>query len=424
MNIATTIYNFFRQNNNLKNIILLGLLLREIFSFWTGHYDFEVFVRVGYYVAEGINPYSYLRYVEGISFAPYEVMTSIGYPPFIALLAAFIYIITDHLKLNRFFYYLLLKQPMILGDIILSIMLYKLIMEVKEDHKSALKTVKYWLLNPFTIIISSIWGMIDPLVIALLLLSIYLFYRRNKCYDLLSGITLGMSIFIKQISIIYVPLFFLVRKKPLEYLLTTIAVAILLSFSPFFIFNWSFEGFYLCMKHQALEKLTDSEIVLFPFLKDIQDYTQVLSLVWIPSLLVAYCLFAKRLSDDLQSFIKYSILTTFIFLLTRISVSEQLFEYLLIFVLLYYGISSYKNNYSFYKSLSALLLIYLIANNTLLVRFLSPISVEAFQWDIYVNNTPPFDSIRLIIRSLSLFILYLSCVKLIFFTFGKRLTLS
>ena len=399
---------------------MLGLLLREVFSFWTGHYDFEVFVRVGYYVAEGINPYSYLRYVEGISFAPYDVMTSIGYPPFIALLAAFIYMIINRLKLNRFFYYLLLKQPMILGDIMLSIMLYKLIMEVKKDHESALKAVKYWLLNPFTMIISSVWGMIDPLVIALLLLSIYLFYKRNKCYDLLSGIILGMSTFIKQISIIYVPLFFsLARKKPLEYLLTTIAIAIILSISPFFIFNWSFEGFYLCMKHQALEKLTNSEIFLLPFLKDIQDHTQVLSVIWIPSLLVTYCLIVKRLSDDLQSFIKYSILTTFIFLLTRISVSEQLFEHLLIFVLLYYGISSYKNNYRFYKFLSALLLVYLIVNNTLLVRFLSPISVEAFQWDMYVNNTPPFDTIRLIIRALSLFILYLTCVKLIFFTFGK-----
>jgi hypothetical protein len=409
-------------DNNLKSTILLGLILREFFSFWTGHYDFEVFVRVGYYVARGSNPYSYLRYVEGLSFIPYDVVTSIGYPPFIALFATSAYLISSYLELGRFSYYLLLKQPMILGDVMTSIILYKLIKKIRREHESALKIVKYWLLNPFTIIISSIWGMIDPLVIMLLLFSIYLFCKKNKYYDLLAGTILGISIFVKQISAIYVPLFFLARKKSLEYLLIAISTAILLSVSPFLVFNWSFEGFYLCMKHQALEKLSSSEIAFFPFSGYIQGFTQALSIMWIPSLTIIYCLLTSRLSGNLEDLIKYSAITTSIFLLTRISVSEQLFEYVLIFVLLYYGTSNCEKSYNFYKALSILLLVYLISNNTLLVRFLSPLTVEAFHWDIYVNNTPPFDTIRFTIRSLSFFILSLTCIELIFFMLKRKRT--
>src|SRR5206468_12504221 len=40
-------------------LLLLGLLVREAFSFWTGHpYDFELWIRNGYFVSQGATPYS------------------------------------------------------------------------------------------------------------------------------------------------------------------------------------------------------------------------------------------------------------------------------------------------------------------------------------------------------------------------------
>src|SRR5580658_8056206 len=39
-------------------ILLVGLAIRESFSFWTGHpFDFEIWIRTGYVVAHGTNPY-------------------------------------------------------------------------------------------------------------------------------------------------------------------------------------------------------------------------------------------------------------------------------------------------------------------------------------------------------------------------------
>lgn len=267
----------FYCNNEIKKIIIAGFMLREFFSFWTGHYDFEVFVRVGYYVANGGNPYSYLKYVNGISFLPYDVMTSIGYPPFIALFAAFMYLIVKHLNLNRFFYYFLLKQPMILSDVAIGFMLSKLAKEMGGTDRIAKKIVKYWILNPFTIIISSIWGNVDPLVVFLLLLGLHYFLKNKGSGDLLAGVILGVSVFIKQFSLIYIPLFSIAKKKPIEYLLVPILTIIILTVSPFIVFNWSYEGFYLCMTHQAFEKLITSEIIPFPFLNS-KPYMMFLSI--------------------------------------------------------------------------------------------------------------------------------------------------
>jgi len=79
---------------NKKLILLTGLILRELLSFWTAHpYDFEIWVRLGHHVAGGGNPYTYLYYIEGLSFAPYETLASIGYPPLWALFCGSSYVI-------------------------------------------------------------------------------------------------------------------------------------------------------------------------------------------------------------------------------------------------------------------------------------------------------------------------------------------
>ena len=66
-------------------ILLAGLLIREAFSFWTGHpFDFEVWVRTGYEAAHGTDPYaSFWPAVPGASFAYLGVqLTPAAYLPF------------------------------------------------------------------------------------------------------------------------------------------------------------------------------------------------------------------------------------------------------------------------------------------------------------------------------------------------------
>ena len=76
-------------------LLLLGVLVREAFSFWTGHpYDFELWVRTGYWVARGVNPYGTISFAPGVSFVDRHRRrwgATIAYLPFWPLLLAGLY---------------------------------------------------------------------------------------------------------------------------------------------------------------------------------------------------------------------------------------------------------------------------------------------------------------------------------------------
>jgi hypothetical protein len=95
--------------------------VREAFSFWTAHpFDFEIWVRVGYWVARGYTPYDATPVAPGLTFSPVFTGTNhaaIGYLPLWPLLLAAIYLLYTVVGFGTpFAYYFLLKQPMILGD--------------------------------------------------------------------------------------------------------------------------------------------------------------------------------------------------------------------------------------------------------------------------------------------------------------------
>src|SRR3989442_15999822 len=75
-------------------LVLLGLLIREAFSFWTGHpYDLEVWLRNAYFVSQGANPYTaYFPPVPGLSFAFLnQPLGGGGYLPLWPLIVAGLY---------------------------------------------------------------------------------------------------------------------------------------------------------------------------------------------------------------------------------------------------------------------------------------------------------------------------------------------
>ena len=116
----------------MATMLLLGLLVREVFSFWTGHpFDFELWVRLGYAMVYGGNPYMPLAPVSGLSFANIyssEASATIAYLPFWPLITGLLYTVYSAVGFgNSFAYYFLLKQPVIAGDIILAYLLYSYI---------------------------------------------------------------------------------------------------------------------------------------------------------------------------------------------------------------------------------------------------------------------------------------------------------
>ncbi len=114
-----------------RDLLVMGILIREALSFWTGHpFDFEIWVRTGYAVANGMSPYSPMPYVNGLSFASdfggQGLDPVVGYLPFWPVLLGGLYKL--YLLLgspSRFLYYFLLKQPVIVCDVCLAYCLYR-----------------------------------------------------------------------------------------------------------------------------------------------------------------------------------------------------------------------------------------------------------------------------------------------------------
>ena len=152
-------------------LLLLGLLVREAFSFWTGHpYDFELWIRNGYFVSQGANPYSaFLPPVTGLSFSYLnEKLPGVGYLPAWPLVVAGLYRLYSVLPgTNRFVLYFLIKQPSILGDVVLGFLVFRAIARWGGDRRTATLGLRFWMTFPYPILISAVWGQFDGIVAAL-----------------------------------------------------------------------------------------------------------------------------------------------------------------------------------------------------------------------------------------------------------------
>lgn len=121
-------------------ILLLGVLIREAFSFWTGHpSDFELWVRLGYAFTHGGDPYGILPPVPDLSFSSTfseQNTATIAYLPFWPLVTGLMYATYSLIGFgNRFAYYFLLKQPVIAGDVGLAYLLYSYV-SAKQPRRS------------------------------------------------------------------------------------------------------------------------------------------------------------------------------------------------------------------------------------------------------------------------------------------------
>jgi Gpi18-like mannosyltransferase len=385
---------------NVWLILLLGFFLREAFSFWTGHpWDFEVWVRVGYYIAHGLNPYVILDPVPRLSFSGYSSMPSIGYPPTWGLICGLIYKIYEFSGYeNRFIYYFLLKQPSVLGDIYLGYALYKFALRFGGK---ALYAIKFWIFCPFTIIISSIWGMFDGLVISFFITSLMLLFS-NKWK--LSAFSLSMAILLKPIPAIYVPILTLFEgiKKRLSFISLVAFITFILTMMPFIIYGWNVSGFLNCMFSQGTKYAglmtfwSFLEYIQYSSLGDSQAFKLLLfllSLLWIPTLSLFYFMEFKASRFNPQRLIQALTIVTCLFLLSRLAIPEQFATYIIALMLIDTCVWHPKRS-KFLHATWLLAFIYTLINNTLLIRFLSPISLKAFNLDIALNNNSPTKDVR------------------------------
>jgi Gpi18-like mannosyltransferase len=383
-----------------RTILLIGVVVREAFSFWTAHpFDFEICVRTGFGVANGLSPYSSLPYVPGLSFANdfgEGANPAIGYLPFWPLLLGAIYELSSiGGPGNRFLYYFMIKQPIILADVLLAFLLF-LYVKQRSPHR-ARRVLALWLFSPLTIILSGIWGIFDSMAMVFVLLALLAPEgRARSAWE-------GIATFVKSIPVIFIlPLSYSREKRVVNF---AIALGIPVFFTTVVVLatGWPVGGSCFltrCHTQTVLTTLIDTlakrgfplslwgTIVYLNSLQVVSDSAlmRIFSwggYLWIPAVVIANLL-ARRwfgFGTD-RSIIQSLLVVTLTLLLVRGQVNEQYSIYLLALLLIDAALWSPKRMKLFY-AMSVVIIAATVTNNFLLIRFLSPVYPDALQLEAH-----------------------------------------
>lgn len=400
-------------------LVAAGLLIRLFFSFWTGNpHDFETFVRVGYFVANGASPVlSKYPYVEGLGQPTYPYVSGIGYLPAWGLYLASAFKIYETFPFSPCFYYFLIKLLPILGDLATTYIIYLLIVNfgdvVKKTEKE--KMSLSFFLCPFVVFISSVWGMFDSIPLLFTLLSLLLILS-NRTYW--SAFSLGLGIYFKVIPIIYLPiqLLFINRKRgPKEtimYLLIALIVPFLLTLIPVIFYGWTISETAVTVLSQT--QTTGDGLIYWninAFLRDVSPNVfrqellnsfftfPLVRYLWILGLMAGYISYYKYQqrvftnfdqTENLNAMLKGFSFATIGFLLTRTFIPEQFVLYLLPTIII---LSTNKSIQRYYKLIWALALTFAFVN---LYPFAFAYLLNINFWTAfnYLATTQPFSTLR------------------------------
>jgi len=331
-------------------------------------------------VARGLNPYGIIPSAPGVSFVNNISAggnPTIAYLPFWPLLLGGLYQVYAFLgSPSPLVYYFLLKQPIIICDILLAYFLYRYLERRGSDKASFV--LKVWLFSPFNIILSGIWGMFDAIPMLFVVLALT---ARPGAYR---GIWAGLATFAKSIPLIYtIPL--ARGPKALRNLALALGIPVVASLAIVWLTGWSFSVFGSTLQSTLAKggwSLSLWEIVVY------LNYAGVISnsglgiyasagYVWIASVGAATALGYKWFGFDTERGVVQSLLLiTLTFLLLRGQVNEQYAIYLFALMLIDVAMWSPQRRGLFIASLS-LILLGVVTNNVLLLRFLSPVYPQA-----------------------------------------------
>ena len=379
---------------NLRGIVAplgLGIIIREIVAPFTGHpFDFELWLRLGYYVSKGGNPYTYTSPIPGLSMPSAGIMTWIGYPPIWAFFQAGLYTIYSFIQVNnRFLYYFIVKQPMILADILCAYLLLK-ILDSQMNKETGLKAFRFWLLCPFTIIISAVWGMFDQIALLLVLTAVLLVTQTRE-----SALIEALAFLLKVIPLIYLPILAFAQRSTTRiaaYVYMMVGASVFFALLPFLFFpSWNVASLYgvgVDVTNKIGNSMNYWTIVYVAsqspsFPATTFSILKVLAYIWVPAILLGsyYCIRIVRRSLDDEILLARSLLMgflfiTLIFFLTKSTINEQYAIYFLGFGLVDYYYFNSKTRKILFHAIWIAALVFLIVNNGYLVRFLVPLSTS------------------------------------------------
>jgi hypothetical protein len=368
-------------------ILIIGTLIREAFSFWTGHpSDFELWVRLGYALNHGGNPYGVLPPIPGLSFAntfSAQNAATIAYLPFWPLVTGLIYAAYSLIGFgNRFVYYFLLKQPVIVGDVGLAYLLYSYVFA--RNPRQSIFVLSFWLLSPFMIIISGIWGMFDSIAMAFIMISV-----MSKSH-MKSAFWTGVAILAKSVPSIYAIPTTIKRAHDSFGLLISVGLPAVVSLATFTVIGWpisTINSDLLSAAGRGGESLSvwDSFFYLnyLGILRPSNpDVYRILGFFWIPAVLVfTFVAFRRFRFETDYGLIQSLIVITLAFLIFKARVTEQYAIYLLALSVIDVAVWNPKRKNMLLLTMFVAL-VYLVSNNYFLIRFLSPVDPNAVQIEL------------------------------------------
>ncbi len=375
----------------ISTVLAAGALLREAFSFWTGHpFDFELWVRLGYYTARGVSPYGILPAAPGLGFADVFSTTStatIGYLPFWPFVTAAMYALYSFVGFgNRFVYYFLLKQPAIAGDIAVAYFLYLIVKKARSEK--AVWTAAVWAFLPLSIILSGIWGMFDSIAMALVLAALLSSSASSR--SLLSG----MATFAKSVPLIYAIPLTLGRARHWWGILAAVLIPALLTLGISSVMGWSIASVVRVVGSTVgKEGGSMSAFMILSYLQRTgmitpQAFGQLwaLNYLWIPAVVVGTVAAAKAfgLQSD-AGVIRVMLVATLLFLVFKTQINEQYSVYLLVLGLLDVSLIQPKR-IKLVAATAVAATVYLLVNNILLLRFAAPAYPQAAVLDQLLDS--------------------------------------
>jgi len=210
----------------LISFILLGFLIRLSFIFLPG---FKIDVDTWFAWTMRLNQIGFVNFYSDLVWTNYT-------PGYLYVLYVLGWI-KNLLSLDNQSFYLILKLPAILAEVFLGFIIYKLV--AKKSILWAKIALGLFILNPAVIFNSAVWGQIDGLFSAFLVLSIFFLSQRRLIF---SSIFLAISLVIKPQAILVMPvfIFYFLSNSSIKIILKFIGIFLIIVFIlfyPFFILD-------------------------------------------------------------------------------------------------------------------------------------------------------------------------------------------
>jgi len=405
------VLTIFEEALTRRNIVIIGLAIRVLLAPFTAHPS-----DIGYWeefgkalLTEQTNPY-----------------TSFVYPPPWILIVGAMYSLYLTFP-SEIFLYLVLKLPIIVGDLLMGFVLYDVVKELSGNRKLAKSALLLFLLNPYVIWISSVWGMFDVLPALCTLLSIRFYLKGNRKSSFL---ILGLGAAFKYYPILLLPVLLIYEWKkdgqiaPLLYGIFLTGLPLTLTSLPFMLLYWESYFQTLLSTPLMLHALWSTPASYLSFIYILRDaapelFNQLMSNFWWSNalsysiFLVLYLLLLVKLCrEDTQSTSKFLLngflMAILVVFLSSKMLNEQYFQWAIPFMIINFSVFNTKNENLFKILCFAFFAFFTL--NVPLYNFIPDVYNKTFNHtaflipivDFYENVVPS------IVKSVSLFMLGLT----------------